>query len=189
MNAAKQTLYLFFIFIALAAFGWNYFHETKKLLDEDILSSTVDTTLFQLTVRQFNKEGILTNELSSPFMQHIPKKNIHLFQAPHILISQIGQPSWEIHSKQAKSFHGGLFIDFMKDVVVHQSAGEKTQESTLRTEKVRYYPQEKKASTDLFVTFEQPGNTVQSTGMNAYLDEKRVELLHKARGSYAPAKG
>ncbi|WP_196211486.1 LPS export ABC transporter periplasmic protein LptC, partial [Legionella pneumophila] len=37
--------------------------------------------------------------------------------------------------------------------------------------------------------FEQPGNIIQSTGMNAYLDEKRVELLHKARGSYDPAKG
>jgi lipopolysaccharide export system protein LptC len=56
----------------------------------------------------------------------------------------------------------------------------------LTTEKVTYYPKEKKATTNLFVTFEQSGNIIESTGMNAYLDEKRVELLHGAKGSYAP---
>ena len=52
---------------------------------------------------------------------------------------------------------------------MHQKPGEKTQESTLKTEEVTYFPKEKKATTILFVTFEQPGNIVQSKGMNAYL--------------------
>lgn len=30
---------------------------------------------------------------------------------------------------------------------------------------------------------------LQSKGMNAYLDEKRIELLHQARGSYVPTNG
>ncbi|MFO3150257.1 LPS export ABC transporter periplasmic protein LptC, partial [Legionella pneumophila serogroup 1] len=106
-----------------------------------------------------------------------------------IIIKQDNQPAWEINSLRAKSFDGGKQITFIEQVVVHQNPGESTRESTLKTEEITYYPKEKKATTSLFVTFEQPGNIIQSTGMNAYLDEKRVELLHKARGSYDPAKG
>lgn len=190
MNAAKQALWLFFTLIILAISAWYYSNmETATKLDNETLSSTIDATITQLTVRQFNSEGLLTNLLITPLMQHIPKEDIHLLQTPHITIAQVDQPSWDIRSLKAKSFNGGQRIIFSKEVIVHQNQGDKTQESTLKTEEVTYYPKEKKATTDLFVTFEQPGNIIQSTGMNAYLDEKRVELLHQARGSYVPAKG
>jgi len=190
MNVAKQALLIFFTLIILAISGWYYVNlEPITKLDKDTLSSTIDTTISQLTVRQFNSEGLLVNLLTTPLMQHIPRENIHLLQTPHIIIAQINQPSWEIRSRKAKSYEGGQRIIFSKHVIVHQNPGEKTQESTLKTEEVTYYPKEKKATTDLFVTFEQPGNIIESTGMNAYLVEKRVELLHQARGSYAPAKG
>ncbi|CEG56339.1 LPS export ABC transporter periplasmic protein LptC [Legionella fallonii] len=190
MNAVKQAIWILFTFIILTVSGWYYVNiESIAKLDSDTLSSTVDTTVSQLTVRQFNSEGLLTNLLTTPLMQHIPKGNLHLFQTPHIIISQEDQPAWEIRSKEAKSYDGGQKIIFSKHVVVHQNPGNKAQESTLKTEEVTYFPKEKKATTDLFVTFEQPGNVIESTGMNAYLEEKRVELLHQARGSYAPAKG
>lgn len=188
MNGAKQAIWLFLTLVMLAFSSW-YFANLHPItrLDSEALSSTVDTTISQLTVRQFNEDGLLINMLTSPLMEHIPKEDIHLFKTPHITINQKDQPSWEIQSIKAKSFDGGQRITFMKHVVVHQNPGDKSQESTLKTEEVTYYPNEKRATTDLFVTFEQPGNIIESTGMNAYLDEKRVELLHSARGSYDPA--
>lgn len=190
MNTAKQTIGLLLTLLILSIAGWYYTHlETGIKLDKETLSTTVDATVTGLTVRQFDQNGFLANLFITPLMHHVPKKNIYLFKTPHITIAQKDQPSWEISSKKAKSFHGGQKIVFSRNVVVHQNQGDKTQESTLKTEKVIYYPKEKKASTNLLVTFEQPGNKVQSTGMNAYLDEKRVELLHKAKGIYVPAKG
>jgi len=190
MNTAKQAIWLFLTLIILACSGWYFAkNDTVLKLDSDTLSTTIDTTILNLTVRQFNVEGNLVNLLTSPIMHHIPKGNIHLLKNPHIIVAQEDRPYWDIHSKNAKSFDGGKKIVFMNDVIVHQNTGDKTQESTMKTEEVTYFPKEKKATTDLFVTYEQPGNFIQSTGMNAYLDEKRVELLHQARGSYAPAKG
>ncbi|TAL64102.1 MAG: LPS export ABC transporter periplasmic protein LptC [Legionella sp.] len=190
MNTAKQAIWLFFSLILLACSGWYFAkHENTLKLDSHTLSKTIDTTVSQLTVKQFNTDGVLANYLTTPIMHHIPKGDIHLLESPHILIAQEDKPYWEIHSKKAKSFGGGKKIIFMQEVVVHQNPGDKTQESTMKTEEVTYYPKKKKATTHLLVTYEQPGNFIQSTGMNAYLDEKRVELLHQARGSYAPAKG
>lgn len=190
MNIAKQTLWLLFMLIALAGSGWYFSHVKNTIsLDKETLETTVDTTMTQLTVKQFNETGVLINKLTTPLMEHIPKDDIHLLTTPQILISQDDKPAWEIHSLKATSFNGGQRITFTQKVIVHQNPGDSAQESTLKTEEVTYYPKEKKATTDLFVTFEQPGNTIQSTGMNAYLDEKRVELLHQARGKYEPAKG
>ncbi|WP_454784094.1 LPS export ABC transporter periplasmic protein LptC [Legionella sp. WA2024007413] len=188
MNATKQLIWLFFTLIILACSGWYYSHSTVKIrLDSETLANSVDTTIVNVTVRQFNPEGTLANVLTAPFMQHIQKGNVYLLQNPHIIVSQEEQPPWDISSLKAKSFEGGKQITFTGNVVVRQKKG--TEESTLKTEEVTYFPKEKKASSDLLVTYQQPGNIVQSTGMNAYLDEKRVELLHQARGSYAPENG
>lgn len=190
MNVMKQITGMFMTGLLLMLCAWFYSTlETSFKLDKDTLASTIDATVTHLKVSQFDAEGALRNRLIAPRMQHIPKNDLHLFKSPHIIISQKDQPAWEIRSLKAKSFKGGEHIIFSKQVVVHQNQGTNIQESTLKTEAVTYYPKEKKASTDLLVTFEQPGNIIQSTGMNAYLDEKRVELLHQARGSYVPAKG
>lgn len=190
MNIAKQIIWFFFTLFILAYSGWYFVNfETAVKLDNETLSSTIDTTVTQLTVRQFNSEGVLTNLLTTPMMQHIPKGDIHFFQSPHVVIVQEDEPSWDISAETAKSFAGGTKIVFKRKVVVHQNLGEKSEQSTLKTEEVTYFPKEKRATTNLFVTYQQPGNYVESTGMNAYLDEKRVELLHQARGSYAPDNG
>lgn len=187
MNNPKQAIGLLFTLFILIASGW-YYTKAKPMirLNNDTLASTVDTTISQLSIKQFDADGLLINSLSTPLMQHIPKGNIHLIQTPHIVINEKDQPAWDITSLKAKSFDGGKRITFIQKVVIHQNSGSKTPESTLKTEEVTYYPKEKKATTDLFVTFEQPGTTIKSQGMNAYLDEKRVELLHAAKGSYVP---
>lgn len=190
MNPSKQTLWLIFVALILTGSGWYFTHPAKiTRMDEETLANTIDTTIVNLTVRQFDEKGSLVNLLKTPLLQHIPKDDVHLLQTPHIIIAQEDQPNWEIQSQKAKSLEGGKRIIFMEQVIVHQNADKKTQESTLKTEEVTYFPKEKKASTNLLVTYEQPGNFIQSMGMNAFLDEKRVELLHQARGTYEPAKG
>ncbi len=188
MNIVKQGMWLLFTALLLIGSGWYYGHLKPMIrLDNETLSTTIDSITSQLTVKQFNETGELVNVLTTPLMEHIPKNNVHLLQTPHIVIKEKDQPAWEINSSKAKSYEGGERITFINKVIVHQEPGKNNQESTLKTEEVTYFPKEKRATTDLFVTFEQPGNIVESTGMNAYLEEKRVELLHGAKGSYAPS--
>ncbi|MFT4060509.1 MAG: LPS export ABC transporter periplasmic protein LptC [Legionella sp.] len=190
MNTIKKLVWLFFTLIILACSGWYYSHtNVLTRLDSETLANSVETTVSHLKLRQFGSDGTLVNRLSAPIMQHIQKGDVYIFEHPHILVSQEEQQPWDIRSKMAKAFAGGDRITFTGNVIVHQKHGRNAQESTLKTEEVTYFPKEKKASTDLLVTYEQPGNIIQSKGMNAYLDEKRVELLHQARGSYAPEKG
>jgi lipopolysaccharide export system protein LptC len=190
MNAAKQILWLFFTLITLACSGWYYSHSSSiARLDKEALANSVEATVFQLKVRQFDAQGTLTNLLMTPIMNHVQKGDVYFLQQPHILVSQKEQQPWDIRSNNAQSFDGGERILFTGNVIVRQKQDNQLQESILKTEAVTYFPKEKKASTDLLVTYEQPGNIIQSLGMNAYLNEKRVELLHQARGSYVPKNG
>ena len=56
-------------------------------------------------------------------------------------------------------------------------------ESTITTSKIIYYPKQQLATTTHFITMQQPGIIVKSHGMNAYLNQQRVQLL-RARGQY-----
>lgn len=191
MNAAKQAVWLFSILLLLACSGW-YFASTSTTtykLDDKTLSVTTDTIIKELHVRQFNEQGQLANRLETPLLEHVPLNDTHLLDHPRIMITQENQSPWKIQSEQAVAVNGGEEITFIKNVLVHQNKGENNQESTLRTEKITYYPKTKKATTSLAVVFEQPGTVVKATGMNVYLDEKRVELLSRARGSYVPSHG
>jgi len=190
MNSTKQALWLACIVIVLACSGW-YFSNGQSIgtLDKATLSTTVDAEVTQVSVKQFNTEGRLVNHLVSPLMRHIPKNDTHLFTDPLIIVAQNNQPAWTIQAQKAKATQGGKRIDFRNQVVIHQKGDAKTQESTLKTEQVTYFPQEKKATTEALITFEQPSNFIQSTGMQAFLDEKRIVLLHGAKGRYDNSSG
>lgn len=190
MNILKQTSWLIISLLILLYSGWYFAQrETIVRLDSEALSTTIDTTITKLTLSQFDESGQLLNRLQTPLVEHLPKGDVHFLQTPAILITQDNQTPWEINSLRAISYNNGERIVFKDNVVINQRSGKKNQDSTLKTEEVTYFPNEKKATSDLLVTFEQPGHFIQSKGMIAYLDEKRVELLHQARGSYEPNKG
>lgn len=187
MNAAKQAIWLFFLMIALGCTGWYFAISTNKVkLDDETLANTADSIVLGLTVRQFTATGSLANFLESTEMQHIPDKDMNLFTSPHIIVAQGEQAAWDIRSRKAHSINKGEQITFIQDVVIHQDANGKSQASTLKTEELVYFPKQKFATTALAVIFEQPGSTIHSVGMNAYLEDKHVELLGKARAIYKP---
>lgn len=190
MNTLRQSLFILSLLAVLIYSGWHFSNKTQKFqLDNETLSSIPDYMVSNLQVKQFDKQGALANQLTAPYMEHIPKGDINLLQNPHVIVAQKDESTWDIRSLKAKAFNGGEKITFMEDVIIHQSEVEKGSESTMKTQEITYFPKEKRASTNLLVSFERPGNFIQSKGMNAFLDEKRIELLHQARGSYVPAKG
>jgi lipopolysaccharide export system protein LptC len=190
LNAAKQAAWLFVALISLACSGWYYASSAPvRHLDDQTLSKTADMVINNLKVQQFDANGRLVNYLQTPLMHHVPLNNTHWLKNPHVIIAQSDQPTWEIQSQQATSLNGGESITFNKQVVIHQQKDEHTQESTLKTEAMTYFPKDKLAITTLDVTYEQPGTIVQSTGMKAYLAEKRVLLMGQTRSTYAPNRG
>lgn len=190
MNASKQAAWLFIALICLAASGWYFASSSKKfeLLDDETLSTTADAIITNLTVQKFDLQGHLVNALNTPLLHHIPRHNQHWLKNPSIVVSQEAQAPWEIHSDQATSLNGGDQITFSQHVILEQKE-KNSVKNTVLTEELTYFPNTKFATTDQEITLKQPGSIVHSLGMEAWLSEKRVKLLHQARGQYDPKRG
>ncbi len=91
MNITKQAIWLFLTLLILAGSGWYYAHFNQAIINKKSLSNEVDTTISQLTVKQFNSEGVLINLLTTPQVEYIPNNNLHLLKNPHIIIKQDNQ--------------------------------------------------------------------------------------------------
>lgn len=185
MNATRQAMWMFLALISLASSAWYFASPTPIIrLDDQSLSMTTDTIIHHLTVQQFDTDGRRIHYLQTPLMRHIPSNNTHQLKTPHIIVIQQNQPAWDIQAKNATALYGGKQITFNDNVVVYQKKEGDNQETTLKTEEITYFPNDKLATTHKDITFIQAGNLVQSTGMTAYLAENRVKLLNNARGTY-----
>ena len=103
------------------------------------------------------------------------------------MVTQLNQPPWEIHAREATALRGGQEITLKHQVVISQKQAART--SVLKTDEMTYFPQDQFATTPKEVLFLQAGSQVRSTGMNAYLAENRVQLLSNARGIYDSSHG
>ncbi len=190
MNAAKQAVWLLIALITLAISGWYFASSPKQFkLDHQTLTTTPDTIISQLTVQQFDARGELSHYLRTPLLTHTPLNDVHQLSSPHILIARPNQPAWEIDAKDATALHNGEQITFHHDVIIHQQEAADRQATTLTTEELTYLPKQQLAITHKEITMVQAKNTVQSTGMKAWLAENRVQLLNHARGTYVPTHG
>ena len=179
----KNTLSTGLLFLSMLFFYW-YTSSHSSLtyrLDNATLSTTPDHQITNLQVQQFDANGQLTQQLITPFMHHTPYRNKHWLKQPLIVIHESTQKHWDIQAEQATAFHAANEIIFQDHVIIHQPPA-----GTLTTEKMTYFPIKKMASTEAPITWHQPGNTVKSTGMIAYLESRQIELLHHARMSYNP---
>lgn len=179
----QQSLWLTGAGLLIGYFCFSFLKaQTIYKLDQITLSTTVDTTIQKLTVSQFDETGQLAHYLFTPEMRHIPENNTHHLASPQIQIKQPGQADWKIDAHHAKAIHGGKEILFTGKVNVHQDE----KGNSLTTEELTYFSQEKLATSHSMVLFKQPGSTVHSQGMRAYLDKKQIQLLSRPYATFNP---
>lgn len=140
------------------------------------------------TLHVYDTQGKLLNELQSPLVRHIPQNNTNWLKNPHIIMTENNQSEWRIDAEEATTKNGGEEIVFNKRVVIKQLSNKQSVQSTFKTDSLTYFPQKKFATTTDHITFIQPGHVVKAKGMNAYLAEKRIQLLSHTRGIYEPTK-
>lgn len=179
----KQGLWLLVSLTAFAFFGHSFIKQQPHIkLDAKTLSNSVDSVITNLTVSQFDETGQLAHFLFTPQLKHIPHHNAHELLSPEIKISQPNQPDWQIHSTIAHAINGGKVITFSGQVLIEQ----KEKGNALNTEELTYYTEQKLAISSGDVKLSQPGTTVHSQGMRAYLDKKTIQLLSKPYATFTP---
>ncbi len=184
----QQYIYLFLLIIALGFSGWLYMQSSFNInfLSPKTIAYLPDMMIEDLTVTQFDVEGKPAHYFHTPHLTHFPHKSMSQFTSPQIILSpEEGQP-WTIRSDKGKAEDGSNKITLIGDVVFHQNAADNEKEKIIKTEEMTYYTKRSWATTQKKVFFEQPGLSVQSTGLAADLKKQQIYLLHQVSSIYNP---
>jgi lipopolysaccharide export system protein LptC len=175
------------IILAMGLSAWSIMitNPLKKVsIDEN--PNQPDSFMEDVVATIFNKEGNPSLKLVAPQMTHYPENNMTHIVTPHVTIYRKSPQPWYIESEYANAKNGIDEILFWSNVNIHHPADIDNPTTSLKTNSLTIFPDQKIASTKEAVTFVQPDTTVHAVGMLANFDDGTIKLLSQAKGEYAP---
>lgn len=181
----QQITFGFLLLISLGFSGWVYIHheKTTKVLSPTT-SNQVDLFAKDIFIQRFDATGKLISLLQTKHLVHLANRDTNHFTQPKILLFQAKQTPWYIEAKRGETNQHNQQITFFQQVNLRQSPSGQTPATHIMTDKLHYQPDKHSLYTNRLITMEQDNLTLQSNGMQAYLNEGRIELLSHPKGNY-----
>lgn len=134
---------------------------------------------------QFDEEGMLNQEFSTPKIKNFSLNNNHIIYAPTLIVRKL-EETWKIKADFAKAKQGSEEIELEKNVLIELLQTDK-ETTRFTTEHLSYEPKSQKAFTDYHVQVTQGLNILNAIGMQAYLSESKSLKLGNVSGQYFPS--
>lgn len=185
----RELLYLG-ILAALAGLS-AWFLATVKTSIRD--STFVDENVPRLYADNFqlvhtNQQGTRNYTLTAPRLVQLPGQEGTQVQQPAMDIFEQGDlPVWLLRAETGWVSADNEIIQ-LETVTFTRPATSGKYPMILTTSKLTLYPKRDFAETAEPVRMDSPNSQITATGLKAYLDEDRLELLSEVRGHHVPAK-
>ena len=136
---------------------------------------------------RFDAMGKRTYTLQATRVTHYPETDTAKMENPHFFYFDNDTPTWELTAASGNlgndPARNEQHLELLNDVVIRRPMKEGNF-VTVATEKLDVFPDSKEVNTESPVTLEAQGSHLESTGMRAFLNEERIDLLNAVRGSY-----
>ena len=119
MNKQSATYIILVILIAVIAI--NYWPEPKINIEITKAPSNADYFIKKVTIKQFDNNGHLENQLNADKLEHFKNKQISEIVAPQIIISSPQESTWKISAKAGKLNHSNKLIELKNSVIIEQT--------------------------------------------------------------------
>ena len=134
-------------------------------------------------IRQLNEQGQPVYDLASERAAHQIDRDMTELDEPRLQYYREGdQQPWDMRARYGEVSADGQLVELSEDVVVEQQLDGQAARR-LSTAALTVYPKRNYAETDRNVTIEAGGVTT-ATGMQAYFNDGRIELLSNVRGEH-----
>lgn len=151
------------------------------------------TYMIDIETEEFDQQGQLLYRMSTPAAQHFQMDPESPGEADHTLIAQPklfffsqndGNP-WRLSAMEGISHTSSGRVTLNHNVRAEQQTPGQSG-FTLSTSALTIHTVEQFAETDKAVKMRAPQGEIETIGMQAWLNEDRIELLSTVRGTYAP---
>lgn len=186
MNATiKQSAVYFILIIILLSTTLIILHG-KKYQKTTIQFQQTDSYMTDVHSTLFDDQGMVKNTLYGTNVTYNNSTNITLIAHPYATSRAQSGPDWQISADHARMIDKAKIIYLNGHVKLTQPPGQNSQNITLLTSELTYYPDRKFAETTQPVTITQPGMTLNATGMTADLNKGIIKFAKQTRGQYVP---
>ena len=177
------------IVLSLLAIGsaWllNRLSETGST-EQPVLRHDPDNYMHDLTTLTMNQDGSAKNKLYADYMAHYPDDNTIELINPRLDIFRSDKPPTTITAEKGWVTEDNEVILLSGEARLIQLDAEGVRELEIITSDVRVLMDQEYAETDKPATIFVKTTTIKSTGMKAYLDENRLELLNNVYTKILP---
>ena len=181
LKAAKLVLSVGLVITLFIStfFVLRYFYMPKITLQEARIPNII---VYNADGFQTNLQGHIQYRLQSDQSTHYQKNNKTLLTKPIAYFYKPNQPYWKMTANMGTTSGKENTILLQGNVIIHQQAGKKNNETTLKTESVTLFPNKKTAQNKVFLTLEQPGFLLKSIGFHGDFNSNKITLLSQASG-------
>jgi lipopolysaccharide export system protein LptC len=158
---------------------FRYFYLPKITLQEAKIPNII---VYNIDGFQTNQQGHIEYRLLSDKSTHYQENNKTLLTKPIAYFYKPKQPYWKMTANTGTTSGKENTILLQGNVIIHQQAGKKNNETTLKTESVTLFPNKKIAQNKVFLTLEQPGFLLKSVGFHGDFNSNKITLLSQASG-------
>jgi lipopolysaccharide export system protein LptC len=181
-----RNIALFSVIAALlAAVGyWNI--SPERFLEQPVASvdeSAIDYYALNARSVQFLPDGKLQYEMTADKVEHMMASEVTLLTKPDLQMYRGTAFPWHIQSVTAEVNPDGTQVELIDKVRVART-DEKKRETIITGPRMTVFPQKQYAQTDRDVRIQAAGSVTTATGMKAYLNDSRMNLLSNVRGQY-----
>lgn len=184
-NSIRQTLMFLPIAALLIALGyWNIRPESFDEQHTAVATETsVDFFVVNPHTQQFKEDGSLNYRMKADKLEHIKATDITLMSQPDLLLYRQNEAPWHVQSQRGEVAPAGKQVELIDDVRV-QRTDNKNRQTLLTTSRLTVFPDKEYAETSQAVKIDAANGVTTATGMKAYLNEGRMDLLSNVRGQH-----
>ncbi len=186
MRASATLPWLLAALGAAALSGWLY----REALDYRAAASreghVPDAFVEGMILSTLDAGGRLRHRVWAERGRHYADDDSTELDAPRAELYRPDEPPWRARARQGWLSGDGERVRLEGAVDIRRPAAAGRRPVSLRTEALTLLPRRDYAETDVAVHYRTTGLDVDGVGMRAFLDQGRVELQSRVRGTYRP---
>ncbi len=184
---SNDTLKKFFLLVISVLAGiilvWKSDDSNISLPDNKAYQEEPDFFVVNGLYTLFNEHGKISSKLKSKEAKHYPDRNIAVLSQPHLLVYREDDTHWKLTADFGEYDLTKEQVKLTRNVVITRDE-QLTTPWTLKTESLTLFNKTRFITTKQPVTISDSVNIINGTGMNGWIDNKKIELTSRVRGNY-----
>jgi len=180
--AARRAVGIGALVLGVALSGWALREIGIDLIETRPGSRHMpDFFMEDFTSTDMDDEGRPRRRVSAAYMAHFPDSDTNEFQSPRVTIFRtVGEP-WHVVSERGWTSGAGDVMLLLGQVTIWRNGESGERSIEIETRDLRVLPESDYGETEEAVIIRTPTSVTRGTGMRAWLDESRMELLADVR--------